>query len=354
MHKNQFLQQIMGQFYESIHKVENDNYDLFRNKKETERAFDAVRHTNFSTFFFENYDQFYATYMLFNDQTSKDLFIRLILFRLLGHNHINVNGLRWSDIEKALGEVREYGQKKSSIDANILGLELQKFNQVPFFDHKLDIDSVDLNLVYGAWLKQYYFDRQGVRVQPEDGDVVIDAGTCMGETTSFFAASVGEKGFVHGFDMLPLHLAITNQNLEQNNLSSRTKVVGYGVSNVTQGEEVLPNASENSIINPSLSLAGGQNTLPTVRIDDYVAKEGLESVDFIKMDIEGAELSALHGAAEVIKRHKPKLAISIYHLYEDYVTIPQFIKQLCPEYDFYLDSYTIFDQETILYAVARA
>lgn len=353
MHKNQFLQEIMAHFYSSIHRIENDNYDHIFNKTQNKNAFDVARHAGFSTFFFENYDQFYTTYMLLNDQISKDLFLRLILFRLLGHNHINVNGLRWSNIEKALGEVNEYGQGKSSIDANILGLELQKFDQIPFFDHKFDLESVNLNILYGAWLKQYYFDRQGIRIQPEDGDVVIDAGTCMGETTTFFAASVGEKGFVHGFDMLPIHLAITQHNLEQNNLADRAKIIGYGVSNITQGQEVQANANGDNVINPSLRLVESPDTLPTIRIDDYVAKEGLDKVDFIKMDIEGAELSALHGAVETIKAHKPKLAISIYHLYEDYVTIPQFIKQTCPDYEFYLDNYTILDQETILYAIAK-
>ena len=36
-------------------------------------------------------------------------------------------------------------------------------------------------------------------------------------------------------------------------------------------------------------------------------------VDFIKMDIEGAELKAIEGAAEILRRYKPQLAIAVEH-----------------------------------------
>ncbi len=352
MHKNQFLTTIMTEFYASMHRIENDNFDLFRNKPENERNFDAARHVGFSSFFFDNYDQFYTTYALFNDQASRDLFIKLILFRLLGHNHVNVNGRRWSDIEKGIEQVNQYSKGKSDIKANILGLDLHHFEKYPYLNQTIDIDSVDLNIVYGDVLGQYLYDRDGLKICVEPGDVVIDAGTCMGETTTFFAAAAGEDGFVHGFDMLPLHLGLTQHNLDQNGFKDRANIVGFGVSNTTQGGEVKPDLS-NPTINPSLTINSNGGSLPTITIDDYVARENLTAVDFIKMDIEGAELSALHGAVETMKKFKPKLAISIYHLYEDYVTIPQFIKGVCPFYDFYLDHYTIFDQETVLYAIAK-
>jgi len=352
MTKNQFLTTIMSEFYASMHRIEEDNFDLFRNQKAMERNFDAARHINFSAFFFENYDQFYTTFALFNDRESRALFIKLILFRLLGHNHINVNGRRWADIEKGIEAVNKYSKGKSTIDANILGLDLHHFEKYPFMDRTIDIDSVDLNIVYGEVLGQYYYNRNGLKIQVEPGDVVIDAGTCMGETTTFFAAAAGKDGFVHGFDMLPLHLSLTQHNIDQNGFTDNAKIVGLGVSNATQGQEVQPDLS-NTAINPSLALQGQGAGLPTITIDDYVRQENLTSVDFIKMDIEGAELSALHGAVETMRKFKPKLAISIYHLHEDYVTIPQFLKGECPFYDFHLDHYTIFDQETVLYAIAK-
>ena len=69
------------------------------------------------------------------------------------------------------------------------------------------------------------------------------------------------------------------------------------------------------------------------------------------MDIEGAELLALNGAIETIKKFKPKLAIAIYHSMSDFISIPKWIDDLNLGYKLYLDHYTIHTEETILYAI---
>ena len=76
---------------------------------------------------------------------------------------------------------------------------------------------------------------------------------------------------------------------------------------------------------------------------------GLKRVSFIKMDVEGAELSALKGAEKTILRDKPKLAICIYHSDEDMVNIPEYIRNIVPEYKLYVRHYG-FVTETVLYA----
>ena len=87
-------------------------------------------------------------------------------------------------------------------------------------------------------------------------------------------------------------------------------------------------------------------------IDAAVAKAAAPRVDFIKMDIEGSELAALRGAEETIRRWRPKLAISLYHRYEDFITIPAWIDALGLGYRFFLDHYSIHAEETVLYATA--
>ena len=76
-----------------------------------------------------------------------------------------------------------------------------------------------------------------------------------------------------------------------------------------------------------------------------------DKVTFIKMDIEGSELEALRGAADVIRRNKPKLAISIYHKPKDYFEIPFFVKELVPEYRLYIRHHKRSCDDTVLYAV---
>lgn len=73
-------------------------------------------------------------------------------------------------------------------------------------------------------------------------------------------------------------------------------------------------------------------------------------IDFVKMDIEGAEVEALKGASRIIKEFSPTLAICIYHLKDDYWRIPLLIKDLNPQYTkFWIEHYQLGYNETVLY-----
>lgn len=59
-------------------------------------------------------------------------------------------------------------------------------------------------------------------------------------------------------------------------------------------------------------------------------------VDFIKLDVEGAEAAALRGAEETLARFRPALLISAYHRSEDLFSLPLFVSKLCPRTRLYL------------------
>ena len=73
----------------------------------------------------------------------------------------------------------------------------------------------------------------------------------------------------------------------------------------------------------------------------------------IKMDLEGHELPALRGAERTLRRFRPRLAISLYHQWDDYFRIPLHLNGLGLGYKFYLDNYSISDGETVLYGEAE-
>lgn len=81
---------------------------------------------------------------------------------------------------------------------------------------------------------------------------------------------------------------------------------------------------------------------------DSIVKE--DRVTYIKMDIEGSERRALEGAKKSIQRYRPKLAVSLYHKFEDIVELPAYILELVPEYKFYIRHYCSDVCETVLYA----
>ena len=74
-------------------------------------------------------------------------------------------------------------------------------------------------------------------------------------------------------------------------------------------------------------------------------------VTFIKMDIEGAEIDALRGAAEIVRQDKPVLALCVYHLQSDIWKIPLLMRELFHDYRFYLRCYEGDGWQTVAYAV---
>lgn len=90
-------------------------------------------------------------------------------------------------------------------------------------------------------------------------------------------------------------------------------------------------------------------SIAVMSIDEAI--EPGDHVTMIKMDVEGAELESLKGAAQTIQRDKPKLAICIYHKPEDLWEIPLYIKELVPEYRLYIRHHSSVSSETVLYAV---
>lgn len=85
-----------------------------------------------------------------------------------------------------------------------------------------------------------------------------------------------------------------------------------------------------------------------VSIDEFIEEN---KCNFIKMDIEGAELPALKGAINVIKRDRPILAICIYHSLNDYWQIPRYLMGELENYKFYVRHHALICNETVLYCI---
>lgn len=90
--------------------------------------------------------------------------------------------------------------------------------------------------------------------------------------------------------------------------------------------------------------------ISVVSIDDYFDNK---KIDYIKMDIEGEELSALQGGIETIKRCRPIMAISIYHKLYDYVSILSYLKSILTNYRFMVRHHAWVLGKTILYCIPK-
>lgn len=94
------------------------------------------------------------------------------------------------------------------------------------------------------------------------------------------------------------------------------------------------------------------NVIIQVDSIDHIVRN--DKVGFLKMDIEGAELNALKGAAGTIVRDRPILAVCVYHKREDLLEIPEYIHSLYDGYRFYIRAYGgPYSIELVLFAVAE-
>lgn len=194
-----------------------------------------------------------------------------------------------------------------------------------------------LHILFGVGRLQY-FDV----FKSEKDEVFVDAGAYNGDTTKEFMIWAGNQ-YKKAFILEPLEKQF--ELIRRKNISENWKnVVMYkkAVWNCHEELNFCDNDTGSKIVNGSTGIfAEGE------RLDDIV---GDEKITFIKMDVEGSELKALEGARRTIQNHKPKLAISIYHKYEDIIDIPLKILSLVPEYNFYIRHYSTDIWETVLYA----
>jgi len=183
-----------------------------------------------------------------------------------------------------------------------------------------------------------------------DGDRVIDAGACYADTALGFAVSVGHSGRVVSFEIDPANARIARRNLDHNpSLAERIDLRECALAHAE-----IPLYLHGSGPAAQVTSEPGLQRLAVTTIDRLIEGGDLDRVDFIKMDIEGAELGALVGAESVLRRFRPRLAISLYHRPGDYWRIPLWLHSLDLGYRLFLDHYTIHREETILYAEAAA
>ena len=90
--------------------------------------------------------------------------------------------------------------------------------------------------------------------------------------------------------------------------------------------------SGNSSINSTASYENKTTEIEKITVDS-VAKS---KMDFIKYDVEGAELEALLGSHETIMRDKPVLLVSAYHRSEDVFSLINYLNEKYPFYKLYL------------------
>lgn len=197
-------------------------------------------------------------------------------------------------------------------------------------------------MMLDGYHRQQYFDLPVLQEQKKAHEIFVDGGCYDGENTRAFSEWAGNiPKTVYAFEPDQSNFRNCQSVLEKiDGISYR--LISKGLWNREDMLEFCASANEGSRF-----CAGGGTCIPVTSLDTAIDGE----VTFIKMDIEGAEYEALKGAENLIRKYKPKLAISVYHKAEDIWELPGLLLSFCPEYTFYLRHYSLSSEETVLYAI---
>ncbi len=163
--------------------------------------------------------------------------------------------------------------------------------------------------ILGEQAVEVYGDRDsGVH----EGDVVLDCGAHFGGFTRT-ALNRGAK-LVVAIEIAPENVAALRKNFPSEIAAGRVIVYEKGV---WDKEDTMVLERKNHTWADQVGKAGSGPQVSMTTIDKIVAELRLSRVDFIKMDIEGAERNAMAGAAGTLKAFRPRMAIAAYHLPDD-------------------------------------
>ena len=170
-------------------------------------------------------------------------------------------------------------------------------------------------------------------VQP--GDIVLDCGADIGVFTRT-ALFRGAK-LVVAIEPAPASVAALRRTFEREIADGRVIVYPKGVWDKVDTLDL--EVSDGGTMSGSSLLLHDQRRptkikVPLTTIDLMAEELHLPRVDFIKMDIEGAEKWALRGGTETIKKFHPRMALSTEHMLDDAVAIPRTVKTIWPNYDY--------------------
>lgn len=317
-----------------------DNFDSDRfnfdgiNRSETFYVDSSVRSL---LWFTDNYEHLMETFENLSDERSKKLFLDILSYRIAGHQCIRIRTSFTQEGEAQFMQMQA-GSPSSLPMTGAFG-SLKHYN-FTFEGKRYELDC--LGLEYYLYRRQYFLDEEEVRIQPSNGDTVIDAGACWRDSAIVFGKAVGPDGTVYSFDPVADHLDLIRFNAKQNP-DCKIAVLAFGLSD----HDVDCPPIQLGEYSPGFNSKNYQ--VPLRKLDTLAADGTISKVDFIKMDIEGAELAALRGAVGAIRKFRPQLAISIYHKPDDLFEIPSFIRTEFPFYKMYLGHYTIHSEETVLY-----
>ena len=150
----------------------------------------------------------------------------------------------------------------------------------------------------------------------QGGDVILDGGANVGLYSQLFSRLVGSKGKVFAFEPAPptfsqLEKALLECGAE--NVRAYPFALGHehGQATIHLPDGVSGHAALEPHVDAWGDVSMESYEVEIRRLDDLVEEMSLKRLDFVKLDLEGAEALAIEGAATTLQRHLPSIHLEL-------------------------------------------
>lgn len=145
-----------------------------------------------------------------------------------------------------------------------------------------------------------------------NGDLVIDVGANIG-SESILAASKGKNVKVFAFEPTDSLIPLLKENIAINGFSKRVEIIQKAVSKkngkikfVLEAESEINHIASENIEDKNVKIVN------CITLDTFVKEKGINYIDFLKVDVEGAELFVFQGAKNCFRENK--ISIILFEL----------------------------------------
>lgn len=272
--------------------------------------------------------------------------ISRFIFDYYEENHVLLNDKNYDNVVKILesSEDKELYSILFKARRNITSIEKIK----EYFESKYRNINGGVSILKNQYLE--YINKDKIKI-------ILNFGFHQGTNDIAFKRLIPNLEQTYAFE--PVYDFCKNEFVEQfiknNNIKIIQKAVGDKIGNAEffVGTREWHGSSYADFTGRTFHKDKFKKITVDVTTIDVFCKENNIRPDFIKMDVEGAELFALKGGIETIKKVRPQLAISIYHTESDFVNIPIYLYENLENYVYKLGHYSPRVTETVIYAIPK-
>jgi len=145
------------------------------------------------------------------------------------------------------------------------------------------------------------------------GDVVLDIGGNLGYHTLILSDLVGVQGKVFSFEPSLENFGLLKKNVLENNLQN-VKIERLAISNISSTTKLfLSEGPGGHRIQQSNFCTDNFDVVNTITLDEYFKDDPIiNKINFLKIDVEGAELNVLQGMKSILKNENLKILVELY------------------------------------------